>query len=98
MPFAYSVMIHRTVHFFCALLPFSLVGSLGSFTPLFSVFVAYTFMAIESLAAELEEPFGVGPNDLALGALFIGIENAVHALLGGGIESAFTRSKDFVVL
>ncbi|WP_213763216.1 bestrophin family ion channel [Caballeronia sp. dw_19] len=97
MPFAYSVMIHRTVHFFCALLPFSLVGSLGSFTPLFSVFVAYTFTAIESLAAELEEPFGLDPNDLALGALCIGIENAVHALLGDGIEIALTRRRDFVV-
>jgi putative membrane protein len=98
MPFAYSVMIHRTVHFFCALLPFSLVGGLGSFTPLFSVFVAYTFMAIESLAAELEEPFGVDPNDLALGALCIGVENAIHALLGDGIEISHTKPKDFVVL
>jgi len=78
--------------------PFSLIGSSGNLAPLLSVFVACPFMAIESFAAELEEPFGVGPNDLALGALFIGIENAVHALLGGGIESAFTRSKDFVVL
>lgn len=97
MPFAYSVMIHRTVHFFCALLPFSLVDSLGSFTPLFSVFVAYTFMAIESLAAELEEPFGFDPNDLALGALCIGIENAMHALLGDGIEIELTRREDFVM-
>ena len=98
MPFAYSVMIHRTVHTFCGLLPFGLVDSLGIYTPLFAVFVAYTFMAIESLAAELEEPFGVDANDLALGALCIGIENAVHALLGDGIEIALTRRKDFVVL
>jgi len=98
MPFAYSVMIHRTVHLFCGLLPFSLVDSLGIYTPLFAVFVAYTFMAIESLAAELEEPFGVESNDLALGALCIGIENAVHALLGDGIEIALTQRRDFVVL
>ncbi len=29
LPFAYSVMIHRTVYFFCASLPFGLVDSIG---------------------------------------------------------------------
>ena len=36
LPFAYSVMIHRTVYFFCAALPFGLVESIGIFTPVFS--------------------------------------------------------------
>jgi putative membrane protein len=35
LPFAYSVMIHRTVYFFCAALPFGLVESIGIFTPVF---------------------------------------------------------------
>lgn len=82
LPFAYSVMIHRTVYFFCAALPFGLVESIGSFTPVFAVFVAYTFMAHEAIASQLEDPFGTEDNDLALNALSNTIEDAVLDILG----------------
>ncbi|RFU46115.1 bestrophin family protein [Paraburkholderia sp. DHOC27] len=82
LPFAYSVMIHRTVYFFCASLPFGLVDSIGIFTPLFSVFVAYTFMAHEAIASQIEEPFGFDDNDLALTVMSSFIEDAVRDLLG----------------
>jgi len=81
LPFAYSVMIHRTVYFFCAALPFGLVESVGVFTPLFSVFVAYTFMALDAIASQIEEPFGTDDNDLALDALSAFIEDASRDLL-----------------
>ncbi|ANJ71003.1 hypothetical protein K6V72_07740 [Ralstonia insidiosa] len=82
LPFAYSVMIHRTVYFFCAALPFGLVQSIGIFTPVFAVFVAYTFMAHEAIASQIEEPFGTEDNDLALNAMSIVIEDAVRDLMG----------------
>ncbi|WP_144108451.1 bestrophin family protein [Paraburkholderia sp. BCC1886] len=82
LPFAYSVMIHRTVYFFCASLPFGLVDSIGIFTPVFAVFVAYTFMAHEAIASQIEEPFGIDDNDLALDAMSATIEDAVRDLQG----------------
>ncbi|QQC65371.1 bestrophin family protein [Paraburkholderia ginsengisoli] len=82
LPFAYSVMIHRTVYFFCASLPFGLVDSIGIFTPVFSVFVAYTFMAHEAIASQLEEPFGTDDNDLALNTMSAMIEDALRDLRG----------------
>ena len=82
LPFAYSVMIHRTVYFFCASLPFGLVDSIGIFTPVFAVFVAYTFMAHEAIAAQLEEPFGTDDNDLALNTMSAMIEDALRDLRG----------------
>ncbi|MFM0200546.1 bestrophin family ion channel [Paraburkholderia fungorum] len=82
LPFAYSVMIHRTVYFFCASLPFGLVDSLGIFTPVFAVFVAYTFMAHEAIASQIEEPFGTDDNDLALNTMSLLIEDAMRDLLG----------------
>jgi ion channel-forming bestrophin family protein len=82
LPFAYSVMIHRTVYFFCAALPFGLVDTVGGWTPLFSVFVAYTFMALDAIASQIEEPFGTDDNDLALDALSAFIEDASRDLLG----------------
>jgi putative membrane protein len=82
LPFAYSVMIHRTVYFFCAALPFGLVDSVGNFTPVFSIFVAYAFMAHEAIASQLEDPFGTDENDLALDMMSVYIEDAVRDLLG----------------
>lgn len=82
LPFAYSVMIHRTVYFFCASLPFGLVDSIGIFTPVFAVFVAYTFMAHEAIASQIEDPFGTDDNDLALNMMSAMIEDATRDLLG----------------
>ena len=51
------------------------------FTPLFSVFVAYTFMALDAIASQIEEPFGTDDNDLALDALSAFIEDAARDML-----------------
>jgi putative membrane protein len=88
LPFAYSVMIHRTVYFFCASLPFGLVDSIGIFTPVFAVFVAYTFMAHEAIASQIEEPFGTDDNDLAVNLMSAMIEDAMRDLRG---EPALAR-------
>ncbi|MFZ4552041.1 MAG: bestrophin family protein [Aquabacterium sp.] len=82
LPFTYSVILHRTVYMYCLMLPFGLLDSIGIMTPLMVAFVAYTFFAIEALSDEIEEPFGTMPNDLALGAMAIGIESAVLEMLG----------------
>ncbi|MCB6184055.1 hypothetical protein LIN78_10910 [Leeia sp. TBRC 13508] len=66
IPFAYSILLHRTVYIYCSLLPYGLVSSIGFMTPVISVFVAYTFLALEAIAEELEDPFGFASNDLAL--------------------------------
>ncbi|AXV75523.1 MULTISPECIES: bestrophin family protein [Ralstonia solanacearum species complex] len=98
LPFAYSVMIHRTVYFFCAALPFGLVESIGLFTPLFSVFVAYTFMAHEAIAAQIEEPFGTEDNDLALNAMSTMIEGAVRDMLGEPVPDDGTAASQVFIL
>ncbi|QVX40034.1 bestrophin family protein [Ralstonia solanacearum] len=98
LPFAYSVMIHRTVYFFCAALPFGLVESIGLFTPLFSVFVAYTFMAHEAIAAQIEEPFGTEDNDLALNAMSTMIEGAVRDMLGEPVPDDGTAASRVFIL
>lgn len=69
LPFAYSLLTHRTVYLYCYLLPFGLAGSMGWFTPLFTLIVAYTFFGLDALAHELEEPFGHEPNHLPLNAI-----------------------------
>ena len=82
IPYSYGVLLHRTVYFYCVLLPFGLVGSIGIATPVITVFIAYAFMALNAIASELEEPFGIAPNDLALDSMSRGIERSLLEMLG----------------
>lgn len=82
IPFTYGVIIHRTIYLYCLLLPFGLVDSIGSMTPVIVAFIAYTFFALEALGAEMEEPFGIEPNDLALDAMSWAIEATLLETLG----------------
>jgi len=63
------LILHRTVYLFCIMLPFALVGDLHYMTPFVSVLVSYTFIALDALAEELEDPFGTEDNDLPLDAI-----------------------------
>jgi putative membrane protein len=78
IPYAYSVLLHRTTYFYCALLPFGLVETIGWATPLISVFIAYAFMALDAIASELENPFGEEPHDLPLAAIAVMIERTLR--------------------
>src|SRR5690606_2226218 len=69
LPFAYTLLLHRFAWLFCVLLPFGLVGVLGWATPLVSALLAYAFFGLDRLGDELEDPFGLEPNDLPLDAL-----------------------------
>lgn len=80
IPFAYSVLLNRTVYVFCFLLPFSLGGVLGLLTPLVVGMLAYTFLGLDALSSEIEEPFGTQSNDLPLDFMVRTIE---IDLLGG---------------
>jgi putative membrane protein len=74
IPFAYGLILKRTVYLFCTILPFALVDDLRYLTPIVTVFVSYTFLSMETMAEEIEEPFGTQPNDLALNAICTTIE------------------------
>lgn len=98
IPFTYSVIVHRTVYIYCFLLPFGLVSSIGLLTPLMVAFVAYTFLALDALNEELEDPFGAMPNDLALDALAGGIEITLRELLGEADLPAAAQPSDYVLM
>jgi len=80
--FAYSVLLNRTVYFFCFMLPFSLGSLLGLATPLLVGILAYTFLGLDALSSEIEEPFGTQSNDLPLDAMVRSIEIELLGTLG----------------
>ena len=74
VPFAYTLILHRTVYLFCIMLTFALVVDLHYMTPFISVLISYTFISLDTLAEELEDPFGTENNDLPLDAICNAIE------------------------
>lgn len=82
IPFSYTLLLHRTAFLYCFLLPFGLVDTIGYLTPLVVAIVAYTFFGLDALGDEIEEPFGLSPNDLPLDAICRAIEIDLRDALG----------------
>lgn len=88
IPYPYGVLVHRTVYMYCFLLPLGLVDAIGVATPLISVFVGYTLFALEAIAQQIAEPFGLAPNCLALNAMTREIERSLLEMCGEAIPQA----------
>ena len=80
IPYAYFVLLHRTVYLYCFMLPFGLGNAIGWVTPFVVSFVGYTFMALNEIVDEISEPFGTGENDLPLGMMCDTIETQLAML------------------
>lgn len=82
VPFAYTLLLHRTAYVFCFLLPFGFADALGWATPFAAALVAYTFFGLDALSMHLEEPFADIPNGLAVSAMAETIEINLREALG----------------
>ncbi len=69
IPHSYTILIHRIVAIYVFALPFGLVDTLHYLTPLVVMLVAYTFLGLDAVGDELEDPFGEDLNDLPLSTL-----------------------------
>ncbi len=97
IPYTYRVLMNRTTMIYCLLLPVGLATTLGWLTPLIATFVAYTFLALEMVGEELEEPFGIEANDLALDAMCHTIECAICELAGMEALGDAPVARDYVL-
>lgn len=97
IPFAYILLLHRTVHIYCFILPFCLVSPLGWFTPVAVGILAYTFFGLDAIGTEIEDPFDMLANDLPLDALSQVIEINLLSLLGASDLPAPLEPKDYVL-
>lgn len=82
IPFPYHVLFHRMVYFYCFLLPFGLVDSLGWITPFVVTFVSYIYIALDAIIEQINAPFGTEPNDLALNDICFTIEESLREMIG----------------
>lgn len=80
IPFVYFVILHRIVYVYCFILPFGLIDLIVWTMPFFVTFVAYTFIALDAVVAEIAEPFGLEENDLALDQMCANIEYSLSEI------------------
>ena len=97
LPFAYTLLLHRTTYLFCLLLPFAMAEPLGWLTPIFTAIVSYTFFGLDAIGDELEDPFGRDENDLPTHAIVRNIEREVLAALGATQLPPVLEPVDFVL-
>lgn len=94
LPFAFTLLVHRTTYLYCFMLPFGLIASLGAVTPLMCTVIAYSFFGLDALSDELEKPFGLATNDLPLTTIARSIEiNLLEALGETSLPPAITPDK-----
>jgi putative membrane protein len=98
IPYTYRVLMNRTIMVYCLLLPFGLSTSIGWLTPLIATFIAYTFLALDVIGEQIEEPFGTELNDLALASICHTIEVSVCELVGATPCSRLPEVKDYVLV
>ena len=82
IPTSYTVLLHRIVALYCLGLPFGIMTTVGVMTPMVVAIVAYAFYGLDAVGSEIEDPFGLDPNDLPLSALSRMIEVNLRQRLG----------------
>lgn len=89
IPYSYTVLMHRIVAVYCVLLPFGIAESVGWATPAVVFFVSYAFFGLDAIGDEVEQPFGLDPNDLPLSAMSRAIERNLRETIDEEIPEAF---------
>ncbi|APB34242.1 Putative membrane protein [Gloeomargarita lithophora Alchichica-D10] len=80
-PIAYSVHLRHILVLYCFFFPFRLVTQLGWGTIPATAIAAFVVLGIEEIALEIENPFGLDPNDLPLDQICGVIRHDVEGLI-----------------
>ena len=81
MPIGYTCMIRTTIIFWMLTLPFALMPVFGYVSIPIDIIITWFICGLEETAAELENPFGIDPNDLPLEFFTSTIRNNIFELL-----------------
>lgn len=81
MPLAYAIHLKQLLLLYCLLLPFQVVDELKWWTAPAIGLVSFTLFGIEAIGVEIENPFGIDPNDLPLDAICDTIDRNIDDLI-----------------
>lgn len=81
IPFSYSAFIKKFIFLYVVTLPFGFSFSLGYLAIPLVALIFYILASLEIIAEEIEEPFGIDPNDLPMPRLCHTINKTVNEIL-----------------
>ncbi|MDX1983626.1 MAG: bestrophin family protein [Bryobacteraceae bacterium] len=81
LPFAYVVHLRRALILYCMTLPFALLEPFHWWDVPAVLMLSYTFLGIEEIGVEIEDPFGEDENDLPLERFCETIEGNLRGLV-----------------
>lgn len=81
IPYAYSLFLKKIIFFYVFTMPIGFVLDYGYAAVPVVTFVFYAFASIEIIAEEIEDPFGLEPNDLPTDAICETIRGNVAEIL-----------------
>lgn len=84
VPFAYVAQIRQLLMVYLATLPFVLVPRLEWLAVPAVALVAFGLIGIEEAGVEIEDPFGLDPNDLPMDELCAGVAREAEELVAAG--------------
>jgi ion channel-forming bestrophin family protein len=82
IPAAYNIFIKKMIFIYVFTMPYSFVLEFGIWAVPIVTLVFYAFAGIEIIAEEIEDPFGVDNNDLALDSIVKNIKGNLEEILG----------------
>ncbi len=82
IPHSYTMLIHQVVAMYVFILPFGVIDALHLLTPVAVFVIAFTFLGLDAVGDEIEDPFGEDENDLPLDAISRTIEMNLCEMLG----------------
>ena len=80
IPYTYSLFIKKFVFIYTLTMPFGFAKDFGYWTVPLVTFIFYALASLEVIAEEIEDPFGLDPNDLPATSLCNGIEKSVNEI------------------
>ncbi len=81
IPFSYNLFLKKFIFIYIVTMPFSFIPEFGYSSPFIVTFIFYILVSMEVLAEEIENPFGLDPNDLPTEELCKKIHNNTYELL-----------------
>jgi putative membrane protein len=78
IPYSYSMFIKKIIFFYTITIPFGISTTYHFWTVLIVSFIFYAFASLETLAEEIEDPFGKDANDLPTDEIALKIKKATE--------------------
>ncbi len=82
IPFIYSMFIKKFIFFYVMTLPFAFAFNISYAGIPVSIFIFYVLASLETIAEEIEDPFGIDANDLSLDIYVNTIEKSKEEMNG----------------